>query len=102
MGIWTNKYAKPWTTTRYFLSKKMIGWEEFLTECNVRSFPRLEDNPIFDAKSREEFEKEFQKKYRQQPPQLEGSGKPYSGNNNEYKNEFGYNKMAYRLVERDF
>lgn len=84
------------------LCEKMTGWKEFLMKCNVRSFPRLEQNSIFDAKNKEEFEKKFQKKYRQQPPQLEGSGRPYSGNNIEYKNKFGYDKMAYRLVNRDF
>lgn len=77
-------------------------WREFLVKCGVKDFPALKDTPVFDAKSREEFERKFQKRYHRQPPQLEGSDKPYTGNDSKYKDEFGYNKMAYRLMDRDF
>lgn len=83
-------------------NERAIGWKEFLMNCNVRSLPRFEQNIIFDAKNRDEFVRKFLKQYNQPPPQLEGSGKPYCGNDSEYRKRFGYNKVAYMLMDRNF
>jgi len=81
-------------------TEKMTGWKNFLIKCGVRDFYKFEQKKVFDAKNREEFTKKFQKQY-QQTPLIEGSGKPYTGNDWDHRDKIGY-RNAFRLSDRDF
>jgi len=83
-------------------SEKTANWKGFFHQCGVRAFPEFECNSVFSATNKHEFVKKFQKTYYQQfPGQLEGSGKPYTGNNWDYTKTIGQGN-AYVLMDRNF
>jgi hypothetical protein len=83
-------------------TNRTTEWREFLIKCGVRDFPKFEHNSVLDAKNKEEFVRKFQKEYHQQlPSQLEGSGKPYTGNDWDYRKKIGHHN-AYKLLDWNF